>query len=225
MADKKDFGKKFAHPTRRKLMDMVFTGEYESDLKFGYRKENKTIIRQVGDVWEDEAGKVWEQKDGFRVRKSKLTDIMSEIRKDMYAQTRCSSKECDKRGKYTKTDKKVIEKYRYCTSCLARLEHPIRVDGNWETYKTFRSASDMLKEGQEIVENLTRAYAEARQEYEYVNSDGTTQKWSMERPVEEMKEEIQKELEIVKEQLITVQAIYDETYNVLKDFNYELLKN
>lgn len=222
---KKEFNKKFAHPTRRKLMDMVFTGEYESDLKIGYRKSDKIQTRKVGDVWEDEDGKVWEQKDGFKVRKSKLTDTMSKIRNDLYMQTRCSSKECEKKGKYSKTDKRVIDKYKYCSSCLARLEHPIRVDGNWETYKTFRVSSDMLKEGQEIVENLTRAFAEVRQEYEYVNSDGTTQKWSMERPVEEVKEEIQKELEIVKEQLITVQAIYDEAYNALKEFNYELLKN
>jgi hypothetical protein len=222
---KKEFNKKFAHPTRRKLMDMVMSGgEYESDVKVGYRKSETSQSRNVGDVWEDDDGKMWEQKEGFKVRKSKLTDIMSEIRNDLYKQTRCSHKECDKKGKYSRTDKRIIEKYTYCTSCLAKLEHPIRVDGNWETYKTFRASSDMLKEGSEIIENLNRAYEEAKQEYEYVNADGTTQKWKMEKPVEEIKSEILKEIEIVSEQLETMQKVYDESFDMLKGFDYELLK-
>jgi archaellum component FlaC len=98
------------------------------------------------------------------------------------------------------------------------------VDGNWETYKTFRASSDMLKEGSEILENLNRAYEEAKQEYEYVNADGTTQKWKMEKPVEEIKSEILKEIEIVSEQLETMQKVYNESFDMLKGFDYELLK-
>ena len=47
----KDFKKKFMHPTRRKLVDMVKTGEYETNQSIGW--EAKKEDRKVGDVWED----------------------------------------------------------------------------------------------------------------------------------------------------------------------------
>ena len=48
----KEFKRKFMHPTRRKLADMVKTGQYEKNQSVGWeaKKEN----RKVGDVWEDE---------------------------------------------------------------------------------------------------------------------------------------------------------------------------
>ena len=49
----KEFKRKFMHPTRRKLADMVKTGgEYDKNTQIGY--EGKKIERKVGDVWEDE---------------------------------------------------------------------------------------------------------------------------------------------------------------------------
>jgi hypothetical protein len=219
----KEFNKKFMHPTRRKLVEMLHTGEYESDLKVGYTKSSNTPIRKIGDVWEDEDGKIWEQKDGFKVKKSKLTDVMSSIRNELYEMTRCSRPSCSKSGKYSKTDKKVIEKYNYCTSCLAELEHPIRVDGNWETYKTWRVSVDMIKEAEAILENLNQARNEIKQDYKYVNSDGTTQVWSLDKPVDEIKEDIQNEIQIVTEQLQKVIQIRDESYSKLKEYNYEIV--
>ena len=48
----KEFKRKFMHPTRRKLADMVKTGEYEKSQSVGW--EAKKTNRKVGDVWEDE---------------------------------------------------------------------------------------------------------------------------------------------------------------------------
>lgn len=211
------------HPTRRKLVQMIQTGEYESDIKVGYRKSETAPIRKIGEVWEDENGKIWEQRDGFKTRKSKLTDVMSSVRNELYEKTRCSRSNCSKNGKYSRTDKKVIEKYNYCTSCISELEHPVRVDGNWETYKTWRVSVDMIKEAEAILENLNQAYNEVRQEYEYVNSDGTTQTWSLDKPIDEVKNDIQNEIQIVKEQLEKVIQIRDESYNKLKEYNYEIM--
>ena len=68
MADKK-FNRKFMHPTRRKLADMVRTGEYEKNTQIGFSdiKETKTK-RKVGDIWSDSDGNVWEQKDFGKVK-------------------------------------------------------------------------------------------------------------------------------------------------------------
>jgi hypothetical protein len=219
----KEFNNKFMHPTRRKLVEMIHTGEYDSDIKVGYTKIKDTPTRKVGDVWEDEDGKIWEQKEGFKVKKSKLTDIMSEVRNQLYEKTRCSRSTCSKTGKYSKTDKKVIEKYSYCSSCLSELEHPIRVDGNWETYKTWRVSQDMIKEAQEILDNLNQAYSEVKQEYTYVNSDGTTQTWKLDKPIDEIKADMLTEINLVKDQLDMVIKINKEAYNKLKEFNYEII--
>lgn len=221
---KKDFGKKFAHPTRRKLMDMVFTGEYESDIKVGYNKSNEFIKRTVGDVWEDVDGKIWEQKDGYKVKKSKLTDTMSVIRNDMYERTRCQQLECENKGKYSHTDKKLIEKFTYCSKCLSKLEHQIRIDGNWQTYKKWRTLNDIVKEGIGILENLQQVYDEAKQEYEYINQDGTKQIWAMDRSIDEIKTDIQKDIERVSADLKDFKELREEMQQKLKEYNYEFIK-
>ena len=49
----KEFKKKYMHPTRRKLVDMVLHGaEYETNTTIGWNADK--IERKVGDVWEDE---------------------------------------------------------------------------------------------------------------------------------------------------------------------------
>jgi len=51
----KEFKKKYMHPTRRKLVDMVETGKYDKNTTVGYTKKEEA--RNVGDVWEDEHNK------------------------------------------------------------------------------------------------------------------------------------------------------------------------
>ena len=48
----KEFKRKYMHPTRRKLADMVKTGMYEKNTQVGYTKSEEK--REVGDVWETE---------------------------------------------------------------------------------------------------------------------------------------------------------------------------
>tara|TARA_B110000238_G_scaffold64497_1_gene70892 strand:+ start:339 stop:542 length:204 start_codon:yes stop_codon:yes gene_type:complete len=63
MGDSKKFSRKFMHPTRRKLADMVQTGEYAKNTQIAFSdiKEEETK-RKVGDIWNDSDGNVWEQK-------------------------------------------------------------------------------------------------------------------------------------------------------------------
>ena len=57
----KDFKKKYMHPTRRKLVDMVQTGKYEKNQTIGWTSKKEE--RKVGDVWEDEHHR-YEKKEG-----------------------------------------------------------------------------------------------------------------------------------------------------------------
>ena len=131
MADKK-FNRKFMHPTRRKLADMVRTGEYEKNTQIGFSdiKETKTK-RKVGDIWSDSDGNVWEQKDFGKVKSSKMSNVLSELRKHIEKAHQCKSDECDVSGKFSKSDKTLISKTGYCAGCLARRELVIKQDGLW----------------------------------------------------------------------------------------------
>ena len=77
----KEFNKKFMHPTRRKLVDMVMSGgEYKKDTFVSFSETKENIKRNIGDTWEDSEGNLWEQKEFGKVKKSKLTDTMAEVR-------------------------------------------------------------------------------------------------------------------------------------------------
>jgi len=73
----KEFKKKYMHPTRRKLVDMVQTGVYDKNTTIGYDKVEKN--RKVGDVWEDEHNK-YEKKDGYILKTGKNSEALQEIR-------------------------------------------------------------------------------------------------------------------------------------------------
>ena len=55
----KEFDKKFMHPTRRKLVNMVLSGgEYEKNTQISFSGADKEIIkRKVGEKWTDENGR------------------------------------------------------------------------------------------------------------------------------------------------------------------------
>ena len=107
----REFNKKFMHPTRKKLVDMVLTGgEYEKGAFVSFAGTDKQEIkRKVGDKWTDEDGKSWEQHAGGKVQTSELGDIMAETRAYLDALNRCKSDTC-KTIKITRADKKLISK-------------------------------------------------------------------------------------------------------------------
>ena len=221
---KKEFKKKFMHPTRRKLVDMVHTGKYDKDTKISQTTGNgKEQPREVGEEWEDSHGNIWVQRDGYKVKKSKNTDTLSQVRRDIESKNRCSGDTCDKKGKYGSTDKQLIKEVGYCTNCLVEREVPIRKDDNYETYTRYRMFCKLYQEGQYFIDQLKDAKKQAKQEYEYVDGDGKIQTWKLERPVEELKAEIQEEIDITKGQVQEIQEKMKELYGKLKDFNYELV--
>lgn len=222
---KKEFQKKFMHPTRRKLVDMVHTGKYDKDTKIsqttGAKKEEQ---REVGETWEDDKGNIWVQREGYKVKKTKNTDTLSQVRKDIESKLKCQSDSCDKKGQYGYTDTQLIKEVGYCSSCLAEKEAPIRRDGNYEPYTKYRMFCKLHGEGLDFIENLQSAYDDAKQEYKYVDGDGKTQTWKLERPVEDLKAEIQEDIDITKGQVKEIEEKIDELYDVLKEHDYELVK-
>jgi hypothetical protein len=221
----KEFNKKFMHPTRRKLVDMVMHGaEYEKESFISFSGADKEIIkRKVGEKWTDDDGKSWEQLEAGKVQTSELGDIMAETRAYLDKLNTCKSDNC-KTIKVGRVDKKLISKTGYCLHCLTIRESQIKVDGLWDAYEDYKIFSNMIAHGNDIIAQFKQAYRDAKQTYEVVQEDGKIETWSMERDVEELKAEIL--LEIVKFEGEIEQAtkLRNEAYEKLKDKNYDLVR-
>ena len=221
----REFNKKFMHPTRRKLVDMVMHGaEYEKESFISFSgADKKKIKREVGDKWTDDNGKSWEQLEAGKIETSELGDTMAEVRAYLDKLNTCKSETC-KTIKIGRVDKKLISKTGYCLHCLTLKEAQIKYDGLWEAYEDYKIFSNMIAHGNDIVAQFKQAYRDAKQTYEVVQEDGKIETWSMERDVEELKAEIL--LEIIKFEGEIEQAtkLRNEAYDKLKDKNYDLVR-
>jgi len=221
----KEFNKKFMHPTRRKLVDMVMHGaEYEKESFISFSgADKKKVKREVGDKWIDDNGRSYEQLEAGKIETSNLTDTMSEVRAYLDKLNTCKSDNC-KTIKLERVDKKLISKTGYCLHCLTIKEAQIKIDGLWKEYEDYKIYSNMIAHGVDVIAQFQQAYRDAKQTYEVVQEDGKIETWSMERDVEELKAEIL--LEIVKFEGEIEQAtkLRNKAYDKLKDKNYDLVR-
>jgi hypothetical protein len=221
----KEFNKKFMHPTRRKLVDMVLTGgEYEKNTQVSFSGADKEIIKhKVGDKWTDENGKSWEQLEAGKVQTSELGDIMAETRAYLDKLNSCQSDNC-KTIKITRVDKKMISKTGYCLHCVTLKEAQIRYDGLWEDYENYKMYSNMIAHGKDVVAQFQQAYNDTKQTYEVVQEDGTIETWSMERDVNELKAEIMNDIINFEKEIEQVTKLRNEAWEKIKDKNYDLVR-
>ena len=221
----KEFNKKFMHPTRRKLVDMVMHGaEYEKESFISFSgADKKKIKREVGEKWTDNNGRSWEQLEAGKIETSELGDTMAEVRAYLDKLNTCKGEEC-KTITPGRVDKKLISKTGYCITCLAKKETEIKLDGLWGYYETYKITSNMIAHGNDVIAKFHQAYNDAKQEYEVVNEDGTIEKWSMEKDVNELKAEIMTDIVNFEKEIEQVTKLRNEAYEKLKDKNYDLVR-
>jgi hypothetical protein len=221
----KEFNKKFMHPTRRKLVDMVLTGgEYEKNTQVSFSGADKEIIKhKVGDKWTDENGKSWEQLEAGKIQTSELGDIMAETRAYLDKLNSCQSDNC-KTIKITRVDKKMISKTGYCLHCVTLKEAQIKYDGLWEDYENYKMYSNMIAHGKDVIAQFQQAYNDTKQTYEVVQEDGTIETWSMERDVNELKAEIMNDIINFEKEIEQVTKLRNEAWEKIKDKNYDLVR-
>src|SRR6056300_1340827 len=221
MTEKK-FNKKYMHPTRRKLVNMIQTGEYDKDTQISLSNIKETTKRNVGDIWE-ENGVVWEQKSYGRVKQSKASSELSKVRKYLEEQTKGKGDNCEN-TKYSDADKKLIKKTGFCGACLSSRETQIKLDGMWEFYNEYKIYSNMAAHGTEVLEKWNQALNEVKNIHEYVNDDGSIEKWTSNEDVKVLREQIESDIENGKKELIEVIEKRNAAYEKLKPMNYELVK-
>jgi len=223
MSKKKDFNginRKYMHPTRRKLAEMVFTGEYETNTTIGFTPDTKKK-RKEGEVWEDEHNK-YEQKNGYYIKSSKNSDVYKDIRDYIRKTESCKNPDCQT-IKISSKDKKFIKKSGYCMNCTVDVEHKFRVLDLWKEYEIYRVATRMIIDGKFRIEQLQQAHDEAKQVHEFVNEDGSTETWTMPQDVEEVKADILKLIETGKGEIQELEEQKQEAFDKIKEKNLEHL--
>ena len=214
----KDFKKKYMHPTRRKLVDMVQTGKYEKNQTIGWT--GKKEERKVGDVWEDEHHR-YEKKEGYTLKTNKNSETFQEIRKYLEEKSKCKNSEC-KTKRITKKDKKFIEKGGFCINCTIDREHEIRTAGLWEEYQNYKVWTRMILVGKNKIEQYKQSIDDLKEEYDMIGSDGkVTETWKLPKPIDEIKSEIQELIDYGEGEIKELEAKKEEAFNKIKEKNYE----
>ncbi len=211
---------KHIHKSRKLIIDTVFGRTDDNQNVFGYEKEAEKK-REVGETWVDSDGKEWEQKEGFKINKSKLDDVRAYLQKI----SNCSSEKCET-IKYSSADKKTIIKTGLCVTCLAKQETQLKLDGTYAFYEDYKITLNKLG----FVRDLKVQYEEAlngiKQQIEMVNEDGTISKWQWDIDIDVVKADLQKDIDGAYD---TIEALLERKAaleNKLRELNHsELIKN
>ena len=79
----------------------------------------------------------------------------------------------------------------------------------------------MILVGKQKLELLKQSLEELKPFYEYVNEDGTTEKWNLPKSVDETKAEIQEMINSGSHEINELEEKKQEAFDILKEQNYE----
>ena len=172
-------------------VNKMIRGEHftQTRTKIGYRDTERAreaaTHREVGDVWEEKlpSGRVviWEQREGFRVKKSRLSDTMAAVRDELRVFPNCGKDVCTCNAP-TRLDKKFRITHGMCLDCVSAYETKLQIRGEFDTYartKLFNNAVSMFNQADQEVDELKRVLSSPST---YVNGDGTIETWKTENP-------------------------------------------
>lgn len=153
----------------------------------------------VGDIWEetDSGGNTYivEQREGFRIRKTKNSELFQTIREELQSFPNCQKDTCTCVGTH-RLDQKMRKIHGMCFDCVIEMEHELKKAGKYEEYeqnKIRENALSWLRDAERDVEMLKQAYTQAQ---EFVsNSEGHVEHWSAKMTVDEFENTIQKQFE------------------------------
>lgn len=217
---KKEFKKNLMHKTRRELVDYVFRGEDPSK-SFGYEKINPHIKREVGEKWEDDTY-LYEQKEGYVLKTGKNHEVFQSVREFLREKEKCSNSSCQKQ-KYGGNDKILIKESGYCVDCNVEMDEEARKLGVFEEYKNFRLFKRAIAQALDAKTQIESGIKELKPHYEQILEDGRIEIWHLPKPIDEMKADMQLEIENIEKGLQELEediVIYE---NKLRSFDNSIL--
>ena len=222
MAKRKSFEEKnnYIHPTRKKIIDTVFGREDTTQRIHGYEGEVESK-KEVGEIWTDKEGKTWEQKDGYKISVSQMDDVRQYLEK----LNNCQSEDC-KTIQYSNADKKVIRKTGLCVTCLRKMEHTLKEDGTFPFYEDYKITNNQLSYVIDLKAQFEEALRGVSQTLEFVNEDGTIQKWHYDIDIDKVKKDLQNDIDGASEAIEALLERKAALEDKLKELNHlELIKN
>lgn len=209
--------KAWIHPSRRRV-NQVLNGE-TVDKSFGWTGEPKAK-REVGERWVDSDGKEWEQQDGFKVSVTKY----DEARQYLQSLTECKNTEC-KTLKITTNHLPYIKKTGYCINCLVEKEEKIRVAGLWNEYERWKVGLNQLDFCKDLLAQFIQARRDIENQPTFIQEDGTIEKWHYDGNVEELKENLEKDIVEVTEAIDNLTIETNKHFEQIKEVYNEIFES
>ena len=183
----------------QQMLDGTHKFQTKKTVGFSDAKSKQSEHHDVGDTWEetDAHGNTYvlEQHEGFRIRKTKNTDIFQNIRDEMRSFPNCRKDTCTCIGTH-QLDQKMRKIHGMCFDCVIEMEHELKKAGKYDEYernKIRENALAWLRDAERDVELLKQAYTQVQQFVS--NSDGQVEHWSAKMTAEEFESTIQKQFE------------------------------
>jgi len=191
MTKRKSFDEKnkHIHKSRKLIIDTVFGRTDDNQNVFGYEKADETK-KEVGEIWVDENGNEWEQKEGFKINTTKLDDAREYLKK----LTTCSSENCGT-IQYSNADKKLIVRTGYCVTCMRKIEQSLREDGSWAFYEDYRITLNKLDFVRDTKSQLEEAFNSVSQQIQMLNEDGSFSNWQWDIDIEKVKVDLKTDID------------------------------
>ena len=179
----------------------MLSGTHKSQNKTTVGYQSKEEDRNVGDKWIDNNGVQWEQKDGYKVSSAKALEAVMAAIKALKMPNTCPK--CNNEMKDNQYNKKMWKVHKMCFDCVIDMEHEHKLNGTYEQYE-----KDLMRKNIEAWLIDARAEMSAIKELltkaEFVNSDGTVEKWDSpwKGKEQELEELLERDFQKVKAQLL-----------------------
>lgn len=183
-----------------KKINQILTSEPSKLFNFDASDKQKkewTQIRKTGDKWTDDNGSVWEQHDGFKTKVSAEHETMQSVRDYLAVPDLCPV--CNSSIKQYQ-DKKFYKVNKMCMKCTIAFEHELKLNGTYKEYEKKRikeNAIAWLKDAEAEIEILKDTF-----KTEYVNEDGSIEKWEYTISPEQLKKNIETQFQKFKEEFL-----------------------
>ena len=195
-----------------KAVKQLIDGTHKCQTKktVGFSDANETAKKnekhQVGEVWEETDTNgityVIEQKDGFRIKKLKTSEVLQTVRDEIRSYPNCRKETCTCITKHP-LNEKMRKIHGMCFDCVIEMEHELKKDGKYDEYeqnKIRENALAWLADAERDVAFLKQAYTQVQ---EFVtNSEGQKETWSAKMTTEEFENTIQAEFNKFKEDFL-----------------------
>jgi len=154
-----------------KAVSEMIEGNHKTQTKKTVSFDKKEVVRrEVGEIWVDDNGQQWEQKNGYKVKVGKF----SKLRQELNSFPNCSKETCTC-IEPSQADLKMKAYHGMCLDCVTEMEHELKLTGEYEQYekkKLLNNAESWLKQA-EIEKEVLKASLRAR----FVNEDGSIEEW------------------------------------------------